>query len=263
MMVRRGNTAQTRLHNSNLFGRRRMNTNNKNDDFGSKMPSVALTAILGAATVGWAYNMYSKKVGPFERFASEEEKLRREGIRKMRNNDPRKAHVSEKVFMDVEIDDVPEGRIVIGLFGDMLPRTCKNFSSICEGFKNEESGKILSYRGTPFHRVVRGFMAQGGDCTCRDGTGGLSIYGEQFEDEKFQFAHVRGAVSMANRGPDTNSSQFFICMSAAPHLNGRHVVFGRLLEGEEVLDKIEAFGSSSGTPKRSIKIVDCGIVLDP
>ena len=210
-------------------------------------------------TVGWAYNMYSKKVGPFERFASEEEIQRRQGIRRRRNNDPRKAQVCEKVYMDVEIGGEKEGRLVIGLFSDMLPRTCENFRSLCEGFKTSD-GKTISYRDTPFHRVIRGFMAQGGDVTEGNGTGGLSIYGEQFEDEKFQYAHVRGAISMANRGPGTNSSQFFICMSAAPHLNGKHVVFGRLLEGEEVLDRIESFGSSQGTPKQDIRIVDCGVL---
>ena len=176
-------------------------------------------------TVGWAYNMYSKKVGPFERFASEEEIQRRQGIRRMRNNDPRKAQVCEKVYMDVEIGGEKEGRLVIGLFSDMLPRTCENFRSLCEGFKTSD-GKTISYRDTPFHRVIRGFMAQGGDVTEGNGTGGLSIYGEQFEDEKFQFAHIRGVISMANRGPGTNSSQFFICMSAASHLNGKHVVLG-------------------------------------
>eukprot|EP00938_MAST-03A_sp_MAST-3A-sp1_P002314 g2314.t1 len=188
----------------------------KNDDLGSKMPSVALTAILGCA-------------------------------------------VCEKVYMDVEIGEEKEGRLLIGLFSDMLPRTCENFRSLCEGFKTSD-GKTISYRDTPFHRVIRGFMAQGGDVTEGNGTGGLSIYGEQFEDEKFQYAHVRGAISMANRGPGTNSSQFFICMSAAPHLNGKHVVFGRLLEGEEVLDRIESFGSSQGTPKQDIRIVDCGVL---
>lgn len=177
---------------------------------------------------------------------------------------PSEAKVTEKVYFDVEIDGKPAGRIVLGLFGDDLPVTTKNFAALAKGEGGKtKSGKARQYKGSIFHRVIPDFMLQGGDFTRGDGTGGESIYGEEFADESFKFVHDSpGILSMANAGRNTNGSQFFITTVPTPHLNGRHVVFGRVVEGMDVVKKIESYGSYSGRTKAKIVIADAGKVED-
>nr|BAN65519.1 peptidylprolyl isomerase, putative [Babesia bovis] len=158
-----------------------------------------------------------------------------------------------KVYLKISVgDDVH--KIVISLFEDTVPKTVKNFKSLCDE-KSE-----VNYKGNKFHRLIKGFMIQGGDVTNGDGTGGISIYGDLFDDENFKDQHTeRGILSMANCGPNTNNSQFFITFKATPHLNGRHVVFGKVTEGIEVLDIIENIETEDNErPKTDITIVECG-----
>ena len=140
------------------------------------------------------------------------------------------------------------------------PKTSENFRALCTGELGAgSSGKPLHFKGSPFHRIIPGFMAQGGDFTMGNGTGGESIYGKKFKDENFIHKHTkRGILSMANAGPGTNGSQFFLCFKATPHLDGRHVVFGEVVEGMDVLDKLEAVGTRPGPPTSPVKIADCG-----
>jgi peptidylprolyl isomerase len=174
--------------------------------------------------------------------------------------DASKAKVTKKVFLDVAAAGQPLGRIVIGLFGDDVPRTAENFRALCTGEKGVgPSGRPLHYKGSPFHRVIPQFMLQGGDFTAGNGTGGESIYGAKFPDENFLFKHdVPGLLSMANAGPDTNGSQFFITTVPTPWLNSKHVVFGRVLQGMDVVKRVEALGSPSGQTRAPIMVVDCG-----
>ena len=166
---------------------------------------------------------------------------------------------SKRVFFDISIGGESAGRVVIGLHDD-TPKTSENFRLLCTGELGAGSrGKPLHFKGCSFHRIIPGFMAQGGDFTNGNGTGGESIYGAKFKDENFNHKHTkRGILSMANSGPNTNGSQFFLCFTATPHLNGKHVVFGEVVEGMDVLDKLEAVGSRSGTTSKPVKISDCG-----
>jgi peptidylprolyl isomerase len=178
---------------------------------------------------------------------------------------PGEGNVTDVVYLDVAIDGEPAGRIVLGLFGDDVPRTAENFRALCTGEKGKtDSGIPLSYEGCIFHRVIPGFMLQCGDFTRGNGTGGVSIYGEKFEDENFKFSHDGpGVLSMANAGPDTNGSQFFITTVPTPHLNGRHVVFGRVLDGMDVVKKVEARGTGSGRTRGLITVAECGELKQP
>merc|ERR1712086_518532 len=168
--------------------------------------------------------------------------------------------ITQKVYFDVEIDGQPEGRIVFGLFGDTVPTTTANFEALCTGEKGVgKSGKNLHFKESAFHRIIPGFMAQGGDFTMGDGRGGESIYGEKFADENFDLKHTKPfLLSMANAGPNTNGSQFFITFIETPWLNGKHTVFGEVLEGFDVIRALEKIGSGSGSPRKKAVIVDSG-----
>jgi len=142
---------------------------------------------------------------------------------------------------------------VFELFEDETPKTARNFLELCTG----ENG--YGYRGCKLHRIVPGFVIQGGDFERGDGSGGKSIYGRYFEDENFKLMHSEpGLLSMANAGPNTNGSQFFITLDYQPHLDGKHVVFGKVIDGMDVVKKITSFGTDSGKPKETLKIIKCG-----
>ena len=167
---------------------------------------------------------------------------------------------SPRVFFDISIGNEPARRVEFELFYKQVPRTAENFRALCTGEKGRgRFGKPLHYAGSKVHRVIPGFMAQGGDFTAGDGTGGESIYGRTFRDESFARKHDEPyLLSMANSGPHTNGSQFFITFAATPHLNGKHVVFGRVTSGQDVVKAMAAVGSSGGSTRSKIVITVCG-----
>ncbi|XP_051508820.1 peptidyl-prolyl cis-trans isomerase-like [Myxocyprinus asiaticus] len=158
-----------------------------------------------------------------------------------------------RVFFDITANGSPLGRVVMELRADVVPRTAENFRQLCTG----QPG--YGYKGSIFHRIIPNFMCQGGDFTKHNGTGGKSIYGNKFEDENFTLKHTSaGILSMANAGPNTNGSQFFICTEVTSWLDGKHVVFGQVVEGMDVVKKMEGYGTSSGKTSAKIVIADCG-----
>ncbi|XP_060710304.1 peptidyl-prolyl cis-trans isomerase-like isoform X1 [Hemiscyllium ocellatum] len=164
-----------------------------------------------------------------------------------------KAGLRPRVYMDISVDGRPRGRITMELRADVVPKTAENFRALC----THEKG--FGYKNSTFHRIIPGFMCQGGDFTNHNGTGGKSIYGQKFADENFQLKHTGpGLLSMANAGPNTNGSQFFICTEKTSWLDGKHVVFGKVVKGYEVVEMMEKCGSEGGKPSSTITIVDCG-----
>ncbi|MFF7445613.1 MULTISPECIES: peptidylprolyl isomerase [unclassified Streptomyces] len=163
--------------------------------------------------------------------------------------------MSENVYFQVSANGEPLGRIVFRLFDDVVPKTARNFRELATG----QNG--YGFKGSPFHRVIPEFMLQGGDFTNGNGTGGKSIYGEKFADENFQLKHDRPfLLSMANAGPNTNGSQFFVTTVVTPWLDGKHVVFGEVVEGEDVVKAIEALGSRNGATSKKIVVEESGVV---
>ncbi len=165
-----------------------------------------------------------------------------------------------RVYFDITIGAKPAGRIVFELFADTTPRTAENFRALCTGEKGVgKAGKPLHFKGSKFHRIIQQFMCQGGDFTRGNGTGGESIYGEKFADENFTLKHtVPGLLSMANAGPNTNGSQFFITTVVTSWLDGKHVVFGKVVEGLDIVKAMEAVGSRDGSTKSDVVIADSG-----
>jgi cyclophilin family peptidyl-prolyl cis-trans isomerase len=159
----------------------------------------------------------------------------------------------KNVFLDIDINNKRIGRIVIKLYDDIVPKTTNNFRKL--------ANDPLAYRGSSFHRIIKDFMIQGGDYTNGDGTGGVSIYGDSFEDENFKIKHTKpGLLSMANAGPNTNGSQFFITTTETPHLDDKHVVFGEVISGMDVVRQLESVQTENDKPLKECIISDCGEV---
>ncbi|KAM0788957.1 hypothetical protein ACM66B_003031 [Microbotryomycetes sp. NB124-2] len=168
--------------------------------------------------------------------------------------------MNPRVFFDITVNGHEAGRIVMELFADVAPKTAENFRALCTGEKGTgKMGKPLHYKGSTFHRIIKRFMCQGGDFTAGNGTGGESIYGEKFEDENFELKHDKPfLLSMANAGPNTNGSQFFITTVPTPHLDGKHCVFGRVIAGRSVVRLMEDSPTKDDKPVEDIVIADCG-----
>jgi len=171
--------------------------------------------------------------------------------------------LNPRTFFDIEIDDKPVGRVTFELYANIVPKTAENFRALCTGEKGSgpNTGVALHYKGCPFHRIIKGFMIQGGDFSKRNGTGGESIYGKKFADENFKCKHdLPGLLSMANAGSNTNGSQFFITTVKTPHLDGKHVVFGRVISGMEVVKQVEntMVDTEDHLPYANVIIKNCG-----
>jgi len=191
-----------------------------------------------------------------ERFLTEGEKTRADIS----------TEVTCKTYFDIEVNEKPFGRITMGLWGKLVPRTVENFRCLCTGEKgvSEETGQPLHYKGTRFHRIIPDFCLQGGQTFENDeGSGGESIYGPTFDDENLRVKFKKpGMLAMANGGPDTNGSQFFITCCKADHLSHKCVGFGEVLEGFEVIKALESIGTEEGEPMEEAVIADCGEITD-
>lgn len=202
----------------------------------------------------------AKKIKDVEKYELIQEKIndlvQQTKEKKEKKKEKEKEKKEDLVFMDIAENDNMMGRITILLYSDIVPKTCENFRMLCHGKKN------LTYKNSLFHRIITDFMIQGGDFTRGDGRGGMSIFGEKFEDENFDIPHDQPyLLSMANSGPNTNGSQFFITTSELPHLDGKHVVFGRIIDGFDIIDYLNNIETiKDDRPKKNIKIVDCGII---
>lgn len=169
------------------------------------------------------------------------------------------------VFFEVSAEEILVGSMTFELRPDVAPKTCENFLQICEGTSEvlTDKGKKLHYLGSKIHRIVPGFLCQGGDLTKLNGKGGWSIYGPLFHDENFVLTHTEpGVLSMANQGPNTNTSQFLITFTQSPALDGKHLVFGKIVKGMDTLRKIEAIGTANGKPRVKVWISKCGILKE-
>jgi cyclophilin family peptidyl-prolyl cis-trans isomerase len=245
----RGVHRRVTLNQSNLLRSFTTSNNNKTSSNAQSSLSSNLWRVATLAAVGTTFvvvgNYLNEGSWRFQDEGSTDEPVRPQ------------AEITSRVYFDVSIAQVPAGRIVIGLHGNVVPKTVQNFESLCRGHA------VGGYAGSTFHRCIPGFMIQGGDFTRHDGTGGRSIYGGdgKFPDENFQLKHVGpGVLSMANAGKNTNGSQFFLTTGKTSHLNGRHVVFGVVEDGWEVVKAIEACGSSSGTPSKRVVITEAGVL---
>ena len=190
--------------------------------------------------------------------------LARMGVNPLQDAAPAPEKKKLQVYFEIAVEGAPIGRIEFELFAGIVPRTAENFRCLCTGEmgRSQKTKQRLSFEGSVFHRIIPSFMCQGGDFTRGDGTGGESIYGDKFEDENFKVKHKKGCLSMANAGPNTNGSQFFICTEATPHLDGKHVVFGQVTSGYEVVEKMEALGSRSGRVSKKVTIMSCGMASE-
>merc|ERR1712071_325038 len=221
-------------------------------------------------------SLFSSKLEEDAKYAKiQEEKVQKEDFARRFKEDSKKQEMQRKrddlndnrtiVYFDIlvkvkkgkETVNKNVGRISMRLFEDVVPRTCANFTALC----THEKGEKIGFKNSVFHRIIPDFMLQGGDFIHADGSGSLSIYGEKFEDENFKLKHTKpGLLSMANSGPNTNGCQFFITCKEAPWLDNKHVVFGEVIDGMNVVRKVEALGTKHGAPKFLVKIKDCGIV---
>lgn len=173
------------------------------------------------------------------------------------------ANTRSRVWFDITIGDGSKSRVVFELYNDVVPKTAENFRALCTGENGVgQAGKPLYYKGSAFHRVIKGFMIQGGDFTAGNGTGGESIYGEKFEDENFKLKHDKPfLLSMANAGPGTNGSQFFVTTVPTKHLDGKHVVFGEVISGKSIIRAVENVKTGENDkPVEPCVIADCGEV---
>ncbi|KAM0752060.1 hypothetical protein T439DRAFT_287515 [Meredithblackwellia eburnea MCA 4105] len=169
--------------------------------------------------------------------------------------------VNPRCFLDFQIEGSDVGRVIFELFEDIVPKTTENFKALCTGSAGvNTAGVPLTYRGSPLHRIIAGFMVQGGDFTLRNGKGGESIYGGTFDDENLsREIDAEGLLVMANRGKNTNGSQFFVSLRPCPHLNGKHVVFGRVVKGYDIIEGLSKLPTNSKDyPNQLVTIANCG-----
>lgn len=183
------------------------------------------------------------------------------------SQDTKGPKATDVVTFSLTIGDEPAGEVKIAVFGKTVPKTAENFKQLCIAHLSQDAadGKLVGYKGSSFHRVIKDFMIQGGDFTRGDGTGGRSIYGEKFADENFKLKHYGvGWLSMANAGKDTNGSQFFITTKKTPWLDGKHVVFGKVIKGMDVVRKVESNPTDSqDRPLKKVVISDCSVETLP